>query len=196
MAGKINLRRAIFLCGYSLLFFPSWAMGAATTTRGMGEPKFAIDPSRRTEVEKESAASPKEKELIAEARKIPLATVQAVKEGAAITVLALNLFTAEMELSSGGKHILDQVGDLLKNYPVRKIIVRGHTDGTGSEAINQAVSRKRANRVRKYLVTDQEVPPERIVAEGLGPSRPVATNATKAGRALNRRVEIVVLIEK
>jgi OOP family OmpA-OmpF porin len=196
MPGKINFWRAIFLCGYSLLFFPFWAMGAETTTRGMGEPKFMIDPTRRTEAEKESAALPREKELIAEARKIPLATVQPVKEGVAITVLALNLFTPEIGLTAGGKHILDQVGDLLKNYPARKIVVRGHTDSTGSEEINQAVSRKRANRVREYLVADQELPPGRIVAEGLGPSRPVATNATEAGRALNRRVEIVVLTEK
>jgi OOP family OmpA-OmpF porin len=171
-------------------------MGAETTTRGIGEPKFTIDPTRRREAEKESAALPREKELIAEARKIPLATVQPVKEGVAITVLALNLFTPEIGLTAGGKHILDQVGDLLKNYPARKIVVRGHTDSTGSEEINQAVSRKRANRVREYLVADQEVPPGRIVAEGLGPSRPVATNATEAGRALNRRVEIVVLTEK
>jgi outer membrane protein OmpA-like peptidoglycan-associated protein len=119
--------------------------------------------------------------------------VQSVKEGVAIILLALNLFNAKIELTSDGKDLLDQVGTLLRNYPYPKIVVKGHTDSTGSEEINQAVSRRRAKQVRDYLVAYQEVPPGRIVAEGLGPSRPVATNATKAGRALNRRVEIVVL---
>jgi outer membrane protein OmpA-like peptidoglycan-associated protein len=193
MPGKKFFWRVILFCGYSLSFFPFWALGADHSTAVMEKEKFPIAQARRAEGGKKGEALQKEKELIAQARKFPLMTVQSIKEGVAITLLALNLFDAEIELTSDGKDLLDQVGALLRNYPYPKIVVKGHTDSTGSAEINQAVSRKRANQVREYLVAYQEVPPGRIFTQGLGPSRPVATNATEAGRALNRRVEIVVL---
>jgi OOP family OmpA-OmpF porin len=54
------------------------------------------------------------------------------------------------------------------------------------------VSEKRASKVREYLVAYQNVNPSLVTSEGLGPSQPAASNATEAGRALNRRVEIAV----
>ena len=190
--GKIFWRMILFF-GFLVAFFPCWALGAETSTRVLEKAKFPIAQARRAEGEKKAVARQREEELIAQARRFPLLRVQSVKEGVAIILLALNLFNAKIELTSDGKDLLDQVGTLLRNYSYPKIVVKGHTDSTGSEEINQAVSRRRAKQVRDYLVAYQEVPPGRIVAEGLGPSRPVATNATKAGRALNRRVEIVVL---
>jgi OOP family OmpA-OmpF porin len=97
-----------------------------------------------------------------------------------------------MEISGSGTGILDPVGEFLKRYPDQKAVVRGHTDSTGSESTNRTVSEKRANKVREYLVAHQNVNPSQITAVGIGPSQPVATNATEAGRALNRRVEIAV----
>jgi len=97
-----------------------------------------------------------------------------------------------MEITGSGKKILDQMGDFLKKYPDHKVVVRGHTDSTGSESTNRTVSEKRANKVREYLVAYQNVNPSLVSAQGLGPSLPAASNATEAGRALNRRVEIAV----
>lgn len=189
---KIFWRMILFL-GYLLAFFPFWALGAESSTRVLEKTALLVAQARRTEGEKKAVALQREEELIAQARKFPLLRVQSIKGRVVITLLALNLFNAKIALTSDGKDLLDQVGTLLRDYPYPKIVVKGHTDSTGSEEINQAVSRKRANQVREYLVAYQEVPPGKIVAEGLGPSRPVATNATEAGRALNRRVEIVVL---
>ena len=130
--------------------------------------------------------------MMTEAGKITQATVKGGDREMVITILAVNLFTPATEVSSSGKGILDQVGGFLKKYPAASVQVRGHTDSTGSESTNRTVSEKRANKVREYLVAYQNVNPSQITAEGLGPSQPAASNATEAGRALNRRVEIAV----
>jgi OOP family OmpA-OmpF porin len=66
-------------------------------------------------------------------------------------------------------------------------VVEGHTDSTGADAYNQALSERRANAVLKYLV-DAGVPAARLSARGFGESEPVADNDTAEGRAQNRRV--------
>jgi outer membrane protein OmpA-like peptidoglycan-associated protein len=69
------------------------------------------------------------------------------------------------------------------------ITIEGHTDSTGSNAINQPLSERRANRVRDYLVS-QGVPGAKMAAIGYGSSRPAVPNDSDANRALNRRVQI------
>ncbi len=69
------------------------------------------------------------------------------------------------------------------------IMIEGHTDSTGSDAINQPLSERRASRVRDYLVS-QGVPASKMAAVGYGSSRPAVSNDTEANRALNRRVQI------
>ena len=71
------------------------------------------------------------------------------------------------------------------------IIIQGHTDSSGSDAINQPLSERRANRVREYLVS-QGVAGSRMMAVGYGSSRPAVPNDTDANRALNRRVQLEI----
>ena len=156
------------------------------------EVKLAAEKEKLATLQKRAEALEKEKAMLAEAGKIPRATVTASEKEMVITILAINLFTRSMEISGSGKEILDQVGSFLKKYPEQKIVVRGHTDSTGSEKINRMVSEKRGSKVREYLVAYQNVNPSLVTSEGLGPSQPAASNATEAGRALNRRVEIAV----
>jgi OOP family OmpA-OmpF porin len=73
--------------------------------------------------------------------------------------------------------------------PEVRVEVAGHTDSTGSAATNVRLSEARAAAVRAYLAR-RGVAPDRMVARGYGSSRPVAPNATAAGRARNRRVEL------
>jgi len=73
----------------------------------------------------------------------------------------------------------------------RTILVEGHTDSTGNKEKNLALSQARAETVRKYLV-DGGVTESQIRAVGIGPDRPIADNKTSAGRAKNRRVEVVL----
>jgi outer membrane protein OmpA-like peptidoglycan-associated protein len=73
----------------------------------------------------------------------------------------------------------------------QKVVVEGYTDSKGSPSKNVDLSRRRAEAVRSYLVS-RGCPTDRIVARGMGPDRPVADNASGAGRANNRRIEIVI----
>ncbi|HBR96474.1 MAG TPA: hypothetical protein DD979_03735 [Gammaproteobacteria bacterium] len=84
---------------------------------------------------------------------------------------------------------LDALAQTLQQYPEFPVIVAGHTDATGDEQWNQYLSQLRANAVRDYLIS-RNITKNRISAIGYGESRPIATNATRAGRAQNRRIEI------
>lgn len=87
---------------------------------------------------------------------------------------------------------LNQLAATMRQYGETTIVVAGHTDSTGQAAYNQALSERRAAAVRNYLVS-QGVSASRIQTVGYGVRQPVATNATEAGRAQNRRVELTIL---
>lgn len=87
---------------------------------------------------------------------------------------------------------LAAVGEVLAEYNKTTIEVSGHTDSTGSNQYNQDLSQRRANAVA-YILAQNGVMPQRMYVIGLGESRPVASNATPAGRAKNRRVEIQIV---
>ncbi|MCF8083974.1 MAG: OmpA family protein [Deltaproteobacteria bacterium] len=84
---------------------------------------------------------------------------------------------------------LDQAAAVLKKNPDLKVQIEGHTDNMGSAAYNQKLSLKRAAAVMTYFVS-KGIDKERLMAKGYGFSRPVATNETEEGRALNRRVQL------
>lgn len=87
---------------------------------------------------------------------------------------------------------LNQVASTLASYDQTYIDVLGHTDSTGSDAYNQALSERRSQSVADYL-TARGVARARIGVRGFGESQPIASNETEAGRAQNRRVEIKVV---
>ena len=86
---------------------------------------------------------------------------------------------------------LQKLADVLAKYDRNRVTIVGHTDSTGSEVYNQGLSERRAEAVRRELST-LGVPASIISATGRGESEPRATNATEAGRQLNRRVEVLV----
>ena len=92
--------------------------------------------------------------------------------------------------------ILDAVVKVMNENPTYKLIIGGHTDNVGAEAMNMTLSKDRAESVSVYLI-GKGVSPERISASGYGLTRPVDDNSTVAGRTRNRRVELSVeFIEK
>lgn len=97
--------------------------------------------------------------------------------------------TGSAALKPPMRSVLDPFADSLRNDPSALIAIVGHTDSTGSDAVNNPLSVERANSVRDYLVA-RGVPSTRIQTEGHGEREPVADNTTEAGRAKNRRVEI------
>ena len=87
---------------------------------------------------------------------------------------------------------LGEVAATLVDYPNSLIDVYGHTDSTGSDAFNQALSERRAKAVADYLIA-RNVDRRRIMTQGFGETQPIADNGTEAGRAQNRRVEIKII---
>lgn len=83
---------------------------------------------------------------------------------------------------------LDKFAQFLTKYPEAKAEIEGHTDNTGGEKQNFAISQKRAQAVVNALVKQYKIARKRLTAKGYGPSQPVADNGTEDGRAKNRRV--------
>ena len=88
--------------------------------------------------------------------------------------------------------VLNSVGKVLTEYDKTVVEVAGHTDSTGSDSHNMALSQRRANTVGEYLYT-QGIMDQRIMTVGMGEHHPIADNATSEGRQLNRRVEITLV---
>jgi outer membrane protein OmpA-like peptidoglycan-associated protein len=91
--------------------------------------------------------------------------------------------------------VLDQQVAYLKDSPALPVMVKGHTDYMGSDEYNQKLSERRANAVRDYLI-QKGIASSRIQAVGYSEHRPIADNKTAEGRALNRRAELEVTLEK
>lgn len=106
-----------------------------------------------------------------------------------VILKGVNFETGRSALTRESFTVLDQVAASLVANPEINIEVAGYTDNTGSAAINTRLSRARAIAVRAYLAR-KGVAPSRMVARGFGPTSPVVSNATAAGRAQNRRVEL------
>jgi outer membrane protein OmpA-like peptidoglycan-associated protein len=97
--------------------------------------------------------------------------------------------TGRADIKPNMRPILDQFASGLSSQPNTEIRIIGHTDNTGSDAVNDPLSVQRAQAARQYLAA-RGVDPNRIVIAGRGEREPIADNRTEAGRAQNRRVEI------
>lgn len=102
--------------------------------------------------------------------------------------------TNSIEFSSQAKIDIDSfLSDLkgLADGGSLLFIVAGHTDSVGTESANYDLSKRRAENIAAYLMTEKKIDPSRIITVGYGERAPVADNRTEAGRARNRRVEIL-----
>lgn len=99
--------------------------------------------------------------------------------------------TAGATLAVESQRLVGQIADRVKGCPDAKLTVTGHTDGTGSDAINRPLSANRAKAVADALVADG-VPAANVTSTGVGAAQPIASDGTAEGRAQNRRVEITV----
>jgi outer membrane protein OmpA-like peptidoglycan-associated protein len=121
-----------------------------------------------------------------------VATIRHEKRGDVITLPSDRLVdSGEWTLTSSGQYNLRELVAGLRDQDGRAIRIQGYTDSMGTPAVNDALSLRRAEAVRDFLIT-QGVAAESMRAEGLGAKRPVAHNGTADGRAQNRRIEIVI----
>jgi OOP family OmpA-OmpF porin len=116
------------------------------------------------------------------------------ERGLVTTVPADALFApGSDQLQPDPRGTLSKVGQLLKLYGNRKVLIIGHSDGLGAATYNQRLSERQAAAVRQYLVEHYGGIPTLLTAEGMGDSRPVVSEATAEGRNANHRVEVVIL---
>jgi outer membrane protein OmpA-like peptidoglycan-associated protein len=147
--------------------------------------ELASERQKREDAEKKAA------QAMADLKSI--AAVKQESRGMVITLSGEVLFASgQSALLPGAMMKLNEVADALtKSSPESKIVVEGHTDSQGQAGFNQELSLQRAQSVRDYLVS-RGIASDRISAQGMGSTRPIASNANPEGRANNRRVEIVV----
>ncbi len=101
--------------------------------------------------------------------------------------------TGSAKIMMDSYELLKEVAQVLNQNPqIKKIRIEGHTDSRGSRRFNMRLSKRRAKSVMKFLVK-AGVDPNRLEYAGYGPTRPIASNKTRAGRAKNRRVEFTII---
>ena len=114
---------------------------------------------------------------------------QALQTKERFDLYGLHFDSDKATIQPESKSLLDDIATALKNFPDWHLRIVGHTDSTGDPEHNVHLSLDRALAIEAALV-DRGVDPQRLVTAGLGESRPIASNATPDGRALNRRVEL------
>ncbi|MFH1844105.1 MAG: OmpA family protein [bacterium] len=121
------------------------------------------------------------------------ATVERVGEGIKITFDSGILFDInKADLQSDAKGNLTQLATILQKYPDTDILIEGHTDSDGSDELNMALSKRRAESVAAYL-GGLQVDPTRFTIMGYGESQPVAENDSVSGKRANRRVDLAIM---
>ena len=88
--------------------------------------------------------------------------------------------------------LLTKIQQAIRTFGEPDVIIEGHTDSTGSDEINEHLSQQRSESVRQYLVANKTLTYDRIVAVGYGSSKPLASNKTEEGRAINRRIDVII----
>ena len=107
-----------------------------------------------------------------------------------VAVYGILFDTGKATLQPASDEPLNEVLKLLQQDDSLKVVIEGHTDNVGAAATNQALSEKRAQAVRDWLVA-KGIAANRLTAKGYGATKPLADNSTEEGRAKNRRVELV-----
>ena len=114
--------------------------------------------------------------------------LQPIEEGMAVILKNIFFETDKAELLEESEAELRSLLAFMRDNPDQRIEIGGHTDNTGTDIRNKVLSKERADAVRNYLIK-QGISEDRISAQGYASSRPIASNETEEGRALNRRTE-------
>jgi OOP family OmpA-OmpF porin len=121
----------------------------------------------------------------------PAALEERLKKDGRVDIYGIYFDFAKSTLRPESERVLDEIATVLKNNPTWKLKVDGHTDNIGGDDDNADLSRRRSAAVKTALVERYRIASDRLTTDGLGASRPKASNDTFSGRALNRRVELV-----
>jgi outer membrane protein OmpA-like peptidoglycan-associated protein len=116
----------------------------------------------------------------------------ALREHGRVAIYAIHFASGSAELTQDSYPIVSEIASVLGRNPDLNLFVVGHSDIEGGYQLNMTLSQQRAEAIVRALVEREFIPADRLQAASVGMLVPVASNATEAGRALNRRVELVV----
>jgi len=209
-----NYEQALAKAGFTVLFTcaldecgPAYARSAWSRHNGLfaaadGDPRYLAGKlatpdgtayvalmvgKQRTQLDVVEVRAMQEDMVVADAA----ALAQGIERDGSVSVYGIYFDTDKAVVKPESKPALDEVAKLLKERPQLQLYVVGHSDMTGALQHNLKLSEARARAVVKALVDGYAVAATRLDGHGVGPLAPVATNATDAGKAKNRRVELV-----
>jgi len=151
--------------------------------------------AEREEVEKRLAAERRFNQLFTEVRAyFRPDEAEVYKQGSELVIRlkAISFPVGKDVIMPSNYSLLSKAQRAIRTFGEPSLVIEGHTDSTGSEDRNQHLSQRRAESVRAYLVANGTLPQEKIIAVGYGSKRPLASNKTAEGRAINRRIDVII----
>jgi len=109
-----------------------------------------------------------------------------------LRLVGLNFDSGNAQIKPENFDLLAKVEKAIDVFPRSELMIEGHTDSHGGDDLNQKLSQERAESVQQYMVNAMRIPTYRLIATGYGETQPVSSNETEAGRARNRRIDIVI----
>ena len=109
-----------------------------------------------------------------------------------LRLVGLNFDSGNAQIKPENFDLLAKVEKAIDIFPRSELTIEGHTDSHGGDDLNQKLSQERAESVQQYMINAMRIPTYRLIATGYGETRPVSSNETEAGRARNRRIDIVI----
>jgi outer membrane protein OmpA-like peptidoglycan-associated protein len=109
-----------------------------------------------------------------------------------LRLIGLSFDSGKAEIKQDNFPLLTKVEKAIDVFPRSELVIEGHTDSYGGDLANQQLSQKRAEAVQQYMINAMRIPSYRLIATGFGETNPVANNETEAGRAKNRRIDVVI----
>jgi outer membrane protein OmpA-like peptidoglycan-associated protein len=170
---------------------------AAAQSTAVAAQNTAAEAQRRTEAARSESAQAQQQTQLALERNRQLEVrlqelnAQQTPRGLVITLSDVLFDVNRSVLKPGGLRKVEMLVAVLQEFPQRNVLVEGFTDSTGTDSYNLVLSGQRADAVRTVLLR-QGIDSARVTARGYGEASPVSSNATAAGRQMNRRVEIVL----
>ncbi len=149
------------------------------------------DNTRETKTEKLKKQIEEHQAKVAAHKAAPI-SVDNTEAGIRLTIQNLQFKADSAELLPGEEKRLDQIAEILRLADGAQFLIEGHTASTGYEAGEMKLSKERADSIAAALVK-RGISSERFICKGSGSKKPIASNDTAEGKALNRRVEITIL---
>jgi outer membrane protein OmpA-like peptidoglycan-associated protein len=155
------------------------------------EQKLAAGTARSDADAAQLAANASQLQAAELQRQLEILQARPTDRGLVLTLGDTLFATGKADIKSGATANLDKLTTFLNEYPQRTAAIEGFTDSMGSDEMNQSLSERRADAVKRYLV-GRGVGSDRLTSSGRGEESPVADNESAAGRQQNRRVEVVI----